>query len=253
MATKLTFLKSTLLPFLVLLIFIFASPGAQADIFRQEKFTSPKGVYIVVFTEMAHTRYAKEEMLEDVDNVNNILYRVDFIPNGEIEPLVSSTYTDVYGWEKAGRPARIKDIFKNMLWSPEEDYIIMPVEAWASAPDTEASIALALDPALPWDKASVSLDNISWLDALSFIGDYHLDCDYGVAWFNGEEGSVVSLKDSESPIGYELVSVNAKKVTIRTVLDNCRMQELPPRCFTHDLATGSEEPAACPPRTKPKK
>ena len=87
----------------------------------------------------------------------------------------------------------------------------------------------------------------------SFIGDYHLDCDYGVAWFNGEEGSVVSLKDSESPIGYELVSVNAKKVTIRTVLDNCRMQELPPRCFTHDLATGSEEPAACPPRTKPKK
>ena len=46
---------------------------------------------------------------------------------------------------------------------------------------------------------------MEWLDELSFVTSYHFDCDYGVLRFDGQAGKAFSLKESESPIGYELV------------------------------------------------
>lgn len=221
---------------------------AEADTIRQEKFTSPSGAYIVVFTELSHRKYKKEEMLDDLNRVNNILYRVDFILKGYVEPAASVNFADVYGWETGGRPEKPSSIFKTIVWSPKEDFVIFPEEGWASAPGSSMSKVVALSPRLPWKTAEVSVGAIEWVDDLSFITDYHFDCDYGVLRFDGLAGKTVSLKESESPIGYELVSVKDGKATIRMLLDNCKMQDIPPRCFVRDLATGREEHVQCPTR-----
>ena len=236
----------------LLLSFSLSAHEADAELMRQEKFRSPKGIFMVVITELSHKKYTKEEMLEGALNVSNVLYRVDFIPSGALEPLATINYTDVYGWDNGSAPARMKDIFQSFTWSPYEDYVIVPEEGWAGAPGTSTSRLVSLNPEFPWTEKKAALENIAWINDLSFMGDYHNDCDYGVAWFDGKDGRLISIKESESPLGYELVSVKGNIATIRMVLDNCRMQDLPPRCLIHDLSTGREEHVACP-RAKPKK
>jgi len=223
---------------------------ARADTIRQDRFTSPSGKFIVVFTELENRKYGKEEMLEDLGNVSHVLYRVDFISKGDIEPVATSSYADVYGWEAGGRPEKASSIFRKLIWSPREDFVIFPEEGWAAQGPSQSRV-LALNPELEWEKGDVSVGAIEWIDDLSFISDYHFDCDYGILRFDGTTGKTFSMKESESPIGYELVSVKQGKALIRMLLDNCRMQDIPPRCFTRDLATGSEEPVPCPVR-KPK-
>ena len=218
--------------------------GAEAS--RQEKFASPSGRYTVVFTELGNRIYSKDEMLEDIDNVSNVLYRVDFIAKNDITPAASSSYADVYGWEAEGRPEKTLSIFKKLIWSPREDFVIFPEEGWAARLGVSQSRVLALNPDLGWETSEVSVGAIEWTDELSFVSDYHFDCDYGILRFDGRAGKAFSLKESESPIGYELVEVKRGKVVIRMLLDNCRMQDLPPRCFTRDLSTGAEVPVACP-------
>ncbi len=239
---------------LIALLLAFSLPlsGAEAELMRQEKFRSPKGIFLVVMTELAHKKYTKEEMLERAENVSNILYRIDFIPSGALEPLSTINYTDVYGWRSGSSPETMKNIFKSLTWSPYEDFVIVPEEGWAGTPGTSYSTIVSLNPELKWMEKKAAIENIAWIDDLSFIGDYHNDCDYGVAWFDGRAGRMVSVKESESPLGYELISVKGDIATIRMVLDNCRMQDLPPRCITHDLSTGAEELVTCP-RTRLKK
>lgn len=236
---------------ILLSAFLFIFCGllpATADALRQEKFTSPSGAYIAVFTELEHRRYKKEEMLEDLRNVSHILYRVDFVLKGSVEPVATANHTDVYGWEAGGRPEKPSSIFRKLTWSPKEDFVIFPEEGWASAPGSTQSKVVALNPRLEWKTAEVSLGAVEWIDELSFITDYHFDCDYGILRFDGLAGKTASLKESESPIGYELVSLKDGKATIRMLLDNCRMQDIPPRCFVRDLETGDEDYVPCPTR-----
>lgn len=233
---------------LALIFLLCGAMPAWADTIRQEKFTSPRGAYLVVFTELEHKRYKKAEMLEDLRNVSNVLYRVDFILKGSIDPAASANYADVYGWEAGGRPERPSSIVRKLIWSPREDFVIFPEEGWASAPGASQSKVVALDPRLGWRTAEVTVGAMEWIDHLSFVSDYHFDCDYGILRFDGVSGRTASLKESESPIGYELVSLRDGKVTIRMLLDNCRMQDVPPRCLVRDLETGHEEHVACPSR-----
>jgi hypothetical protein len=238
------------LPIPVFSLCLFLLSGflpAAADLIRQEKFASPSGRYTVVFTELENRKYGKDEMLEDLGNVSHVLYRVDFIAKGDNDPVASTSYADVYGWEAGGRPEKVSAIFRKLIWSPKEDYVIFPEEGWAAQGPSQSK-ALALNPELAWEKGAVSVGAIEWIDDLSFISDYHFDCDYGILRFDGTTGKTVSMKESESPIGYELVSVKQGKAVIRMLLDNCRMQDIPPRCFTRDLQTGFEEPVPCPTR-----
>lgn len=236
------------IPVLFALFFLFSGLlPAGADLIRQDRFTSPSGGYTVFFTELENRKYTKEELLEDLGNVSHVLYRVDFIAKGDINPVASASYADVYGWEAGGKPEKAASIFKKLIWSPKEDYVIFPEEGWAAQGPSQSKV-LALNPQLGWEKGEVSVGAIEWIDSLSFISDYHFDCDYGILRFDGTVGKTFSMKESESPIGYELVSVKQGKAIIRMLLDNCRMQDIPPRCFTRDLTTGFEEPVACPTR-----
>lgn len=247
--TLVTRKPSILALFAALSLFLAGFSEVMADtVARQHKFTSPSGKHTVAFTELENRKYGKEEMLEDIDNVSNVLYRVEFFVKGGVDPVASSSYADVYGWEAGGKPESVSSIFKKLLWSPKEDFVIFPEEGWAAQLGASQSRVLALNPGLGWETAEVSVGTIEWLDELSFVSDYHFDCDYGILRFDGREGKVFSLKESESPIGYELAAVKHGKVIIRMLLDNCGMQDLPPRCFTRDLSTGSEAPVACPTR-----
>lgn len=213
------------------------------------RFVSPKGRYEAAFTELERKKYTMDDLTQDFDNVSNILYRIDFFKKHGDAPISSTNYHDVYGWEEGAAPASLEVLFKMIEWSPEEDIAIIPDEGWAGAPGTAARKAISLDPKLEWKEAVFAFDGFFWTDGVSGIGDRHGDCDYSVERFDGKTGKTVSVKPSESPAGYEFVSVRFDLLTIRKVMDNCAELEkfnTPPDCFILDLNTKKETPIPCP-------
>jgi hypothetical protein len=213
------------------------------------RFRSPGGRYEVTFKELAHTRFMAEQMKQNVDNVSNVRYRVAFFPVGESGPVAEVIYYDVYGWEPDAKPTPPEDLFKAILWSPEEDFAVLDAEGWASAPGTPDRKAVALSLKLRWRTAPFALEEPIWVDALRVIGNSHKDCEYAVVEFDGVSGQMRNVMAPDSPVGYEIRGTNGRKVEIRQVLDNCRTEEMQksftPECLRLDLDTMQKSPSTC--------
>lgn len=244
--------------FLIFLtIFIFSS---RAECTQSHTFVSPKGKYKIIFTELEHRKFSCEEQKESIDNVEHVVYRIDFF-NAENNVLVKTvTYTDVYGWDK-NCGAILDDahdsdknsgaisqnyILNYMLWSPKEDFVVLPVEGWASAPGTDRRTVIALNSKLLWKDSDFVFDKFVWVDDFIGIGDMHEDCHYEVSFFDGKQGITVPIKEANSPIGYELISYKGTKALIKKVLDNCAEKYEPPVCFLFDVVKKKEERISCP-------
>jgi hypothetical protein len=213
------------------------------------RFRSPGGRYEVAFTELEHLRFSAEQMKQNVDNVNHVRYRISFFRTGESEPAAEVEYHDVYGWEPDATPTATANLFKAILWSPQEDFAVLDAEGWASAPGTPERKAVALSTKLRWRTAPFTLDEPVWADALRAIGSSHSDCAYAVLEFDGASGQMRAVMAPDSPIGYEISRIDGRKVEIRQVLDNCRTEEMEksftPECLTLDLDTMRTSPSAC--------
>lgn len=220
-----------------------SSPAASA------RFASPKGKFEAVFAELEHRRFKKsgKKHLEDTDRVT---YRIEVFKKGEDKPAASVVFNDVYGWDEDSAPTPVEQLFNMIIWSPEEDFLVLPYEGWASAPGTDVLKACALNPGLAWKEADFAFNNFFFTDDLTVVGDRHDDCDLSVLLFDGKTGSTLPVKASRSPVGYELISVDGQAAFIREVTDNCRIEEKAQACFTMDLVTKKETPAACPPPDK---
>lgn len=214
-----------------------------ADTKTQQYFLSPSGKYKIIFTELEHRKFSMPA--RDIDEKNHVVYRIDFLDKSSNVLLVSTGYADVYGETDTSKPTDQKLLFQGLEWSPNEDFVILPNEAWASAPGTAVRTAMALNPKLPWKKAEFAFDKFIWTDDLRGIGDRHDDCEYEVSKFDGRFGKTIPIKKAASPIGYELISVQKNKALIGQVNDNCGEYQ-PPVCFWYDLFTKKENRVLCP-------
>ena len=210
--------------------------------------TSPGGKFMVCFTELEHKKFDPEQS-QSIDDISHVRYKIDFRRAYEANTLAKAEYTDVYGWEKSARPAELKNIMKWFVWSPEQDFVILPAEGWASAPGTSFRKALALNPELVWETADVHMENLFWADELRVVGGVMADCHYGVDLFDGKTGKTLPLKASQAPIGYVIKSGNGRKVYIEKMLDNCASQAdqhvFARECYVLNLDTMRTETVPC--------
>ncbi|MBI5642347.1 MAG: hypothetical protein HY954_02610 [Deltaproteobacteria bacterium] len=197
----------------------------------RKSFFSPTGGYEVSFTQLKSANPSGEGV--------SISYRINFFTKGG--PLLSTVPFNNGKLTEAG-------IFKKLIWAPKDGFVILPPEM-----EGGSSRAIALDPKLPWKESPFQLDNFVWIDDLSGVGNRRGSCNYGVFRFDGGNGKEIPVKKPESPIGYELISVKNNTAFIKMFLDDCRMQDIPPRCLSYDLANGVETPASCPPVKPPQK
>ncbi len=215
-----------------------------------ERFLSPGGNFEASFQTITHKKFTEEEFRRSVDNVNHVLYRIEFRRTATKEAVASVEYADVYGWTAEAQPAPAETIFKELIWSPREHFAIVPPSAWASAPGTEQAIAVALDPKLPWKTAEFYLEDLAWADDWRIVGDTHWDCEYSVNLFDGHTGLTTAIKQAQSPAGYEIRSAAGSAAVIQKVLDNCRTEEdrkkFVPACYLLKLDTLEEHPVPCP-------
>lgn len=209
-------------------------------------FTSPSGRHEAVFTETGHNVFSIEAMKDGAENVSHVTYRIDFVRKDFAVSVASVIFHDVYGLDEGSLPTGEEALFNMFIWSPEEDFVVLPDEGWASAPGTPYLKAIALNTELFWREAEFVLENIHWIDGLNVIGSRLEDCDYSVTKFDGKAGKMIPVKPSKSPLGYELIGYSDGKAEIRELLDNCKTMDLPERCFTFELKTGKETPLNCP-------
>ncbi|HUL44043.1 MAG TPA: hypothetical protein VLY03_06760 [Bacteroidota bacterium] len=129
--------------------------------------------------------------------------------------------------DKDKPPTNLNNLYGQFIWSPHEDFVIFPYEVGQDAPGTVQYDILSLNPALPWKDTSARMsmdltsDSLFWLDSLTAIYNAHNDCDYGVDMFNGHKGEVITIRPSESPVGYNIVGLDSEMVVLITTFDNC--------------------------------
>ena len=232
----------------VALLLAFSGTAAGA---ADTSFTSPAGEYRVVLRQVAHETFSKEESLAALDNVDHVTYEVRFVRLRDEKVVAKAEYTDVYGFDPGQAPTPPSVLARRFDWSPREDFAVLPVEGWASAPGTPEAQAVALSDDLPWSTAEFSLDHVTWADSLMAVGDRHGDCDYWVDTFDGRTGRQEPLPlPGESPLGYRIDSVHGRIVKIRTMLDNCSSEEMRrrfrPVCHELDLDGMQLREVTCP-------
>ena len=183
-------------------------------------FTSPGGKFMVCFTELEHKKFDPEQS-QSIDDISHVKYKIDFRRAGETTILATAEYADVYGWTSPAHPAELKNIFNWFVWSPKEDFVILPAEGWAIAPGTSDRKALSLNPTLSWRTADFHMDNLIWADALRVVGGVMDDCNFGDNLFDGRTGKTTPLKAPRPLTGYVIKSSDGRQVHIEKMLDNC--------------------------------
>ena len=221
-----------------LIVFIGATLPVYAKTFH---FKSPTGKYEVFLQEVWHKKFSPDAQQKDVDNISHVKYKINFQYAGTSKALASVEYHDVYGWMKDAEPLPPHILFRGLVWSPREDFVILPEEGWAGAPGSAVLKAVALTPGLIWSSATFHLDNVIWVDNFRAVGDIHDDCNFAVNLFDGITGKTTPIKESKSPMGYEIKLQDGRQVLIKKVLDNCRLEEdaqkFKPECTLLDLDT----------------
>jgi len=223
-------------------------PGADGG--SVASFVSPGGRYEVRFEARVHRTFTKEEQLQALDNMNHIEYEVTFsrVDSGKV--VVATPYVDVYGFNSSGKPTPVSSLFSWFEWSPEEDFVVVPAEGWASAPGTPENKVFALNDQLGWLESWLCMNHVTWVNPLLAVGDRHRDCDYSVDTFDGRTGKQQPVVQPDSPIGYQIAAASERQMLIRKVLDNCASagvrQTFQEQCLSLDLDTMEVSPAPCP-------
>jgi hypothetical protein len=222
-------------------------PPAEA---APHRLTSPGGDYEVEFRTLEHKQFSGAERNKDSDHIDHVKYQLVFFAKGSNREMASLVFHDVYGLDQNPHPATAEELFKQWVWSPAEDFVILIPEGWPSAPGTEAVDAVALNKKLKWKKGKVQLDHGVWVDSMRVIGDLHADCQFEVVMFDGLSGKTTTLKAGKSPAGYQIRAHAHRALLIEKVLDNCRSEEqqktFKPECFMLSLDTLKDKPATCP-------
>jgi hypothetical protein len=205
----------------------------------------------VAFRVVAHRTFSAEESLRALDNVDHVEYALTFTRVEDGETVAEVTYPDVYGFQPGAEPTAPAVIAGWLDWSPGEDFVILPDEGWASAPGTPERTVLSLSDSLEWSRAPIAMDTLIWATPLIVVGDQHSDCHYAVDVFDGATGRRRALdRPPESPLGYEIHSVEGRTVIVRRVLDNCSHQAerdaWVAECRAVDLDSFAARPAPCP-------
>jgi len=233
-----------------LLVWLSAAAAAPADAGTMLPHLSPTGKYDLSFEEIARSTFSREEQLQALDNMDHIEYAVSFRLRGTGALAAATRYVDVYGFNRPPDPTPVDRIRSWFIWSPEDDFVVLPSEGWASAPGTPERIVLSLSDQLDWSESRLVLQNLTWIDALHVVGDRHSDCDRSVDIFDGEAGTQRAVVESISPIGHRITSVQDRTMMIRRVLDNCANAEqrasFETRCLALNLDTMELKNAPCP-------
>ena len=215
-------------------------------------FKSPTGRYIVRMREIHH--YIAPPHTGNVDDVNHVRYAFIFLNTTSTNYYIAD-YNDVYD---ANSPTRKKEIFSSFIWSPKDDFVVLPEEGWARAPGTSSRTAINLNlhnikyraQGYYWRNGSFHMDDLVWADDFRVFGNVYDDCEDYVSLFDGKTGETKITVPSKTPIGYSIIITKNRKLIIKSRLDNCSTDKdektFVAECLSLDMDSLQKEKIKCP-------
>ncbi|MFC2139646.1 hypothetical protein ACFLR4_03195 [Bacteroidota bacterium] len=220
--------------------FTLIACGQNADSFK-----SPKENFKVTFEVIEDY---KSKGSGDLDDISYVKYKISFFDK-EGNYITEGEFKNVYGWSEDAKPRAIDKIFHDFTWSPNEDFVILPEAEEASAPGSPNYKVVNLNPKMKWKYADIRMYIEAWYGDMLLFGNVKDDCHNQVEVFNGETGKTGVVAAAESPVGYEIFDVKGDVLFIRSLLDNCRMEEdeegFRQKCFEYNIQNGELKENPC--------
>jgi hypothetical protein len=226
----------------------YAQPQDQTPIFH-----SPKGQFDIRFQPEERRLYATPYERSLAPSTKSQVYSISFYLPGHDEAASMMYFTDI---ERPNQkfPTPIATLMKEMVWSPEEDFVVLPREAWPTV-DGEViprqAVLLRTEGVWKYSDFPLQTEGMVWLNPLQAIGNSVQGCRHEVEEFDGGSGRAQSYQTADPPVGYEILSHDGDRVVLKKVLGDCATdtdrKEFHADCVIMNVSFGRREIGSCPP------
>jgi hypothetical protein len=227
------------------------APAGNAEVFSSRR-ASPHGTVEVAFEPPPDMVPADPDKPDPTAGVRHRLYQVAFYPPGSNTALALAPFNDVYGSSDTPKPSTFDQLFKQLHWSPDEDFVILPRERWPAGYPSAPRQAVSLNKKFPWQIMPFPLEEepIVWADPLHAIGNRHDGCRWDVVEFDGPSGKTTSVAPGSDVDGYKILEVREKQILMKKYRSECAPKSaggsFQSDCITMNLSFMRLEAAACP-------
>ena len=139
--------------------------------------------------------------------------------------------------ESMGKIQELQDQFSSEIW----EIRLQAADSLASI-NTEDALSFLkdqLNSSNNWKTGVINMFIETWYGDMLVFGNVKDDCHCQVEMFDGKTGKITVIAAAESPLGYEISDSGDDFLFIKTVLDNCRMQEdeenFHMKCFEYEI------------------
>lgn len=246
-------------------VVLVAEQGIAADI-GDSRYGSPSGKLEVAFEKPLPAHPADPDAASPALRARYIHYQIAVYRTGSKTATATAEYYDVYGTSDSPKPSSIPDLIKQMYWSPEEDFLILPLERW---PEGSPGIVhqtsggpvnvgpherqiVNVSAALTWlvQPFPLNTDPLIWRDRYHVAGLKPDACAPNIYEFNGRNAKMTPVMPAVSPEGYVIEKVDAKRLLLRKTLGACAtksdQQRFRSECLQVDFSFGRKAIVKCP-------
>jgi hypothetical protein len=243
-----------------LLVALITSGTCRADSPTTGRFRSPQGKFELAFENPNTLVNPDPDKPPVTPGVKTVRYCLSFYKPGSTTDIATTDFYDVRPSTSSTPPVPVADYVKQMLWSPEEDFVVLPKEQWpnaqvaaaASPPGMAVRKAVSLNPDSPWMTSPFPLDEkpLIWPSATLVVGNLREDCHVSVEEFDARTGILVAVSQADLPAGYVIVSGDKNQILMKKILGPCATPEdartFIPECTYFDLQFDRRHIGACP-------
>lgn len=212
------------------------------------RFLSPRGSFEVAFEPPLDQVRRDPDQPVGGPASKFIRYQIAFYKPGGDAVLAASDFYDIYD----SVPTPPAALAKAIIWSPEEDFAILPKENWPAGSSNKGRKLVSLNTSFVWEYETLMLDGQSlvWMDRYRVAGDLKENCLLSVAQFDAQTGKTTPLAQDGTAYGYEVVGKSGNNIVMKKVLSSCATPDdarnFRPECITLDLDFMRQEIAPCP-------
>jgi hypothetical protein len=212
------------------------------------KFRSPAGKFSVSFLPLPKPPAAESAA---VGESHAVKYEVLFHGRDGKNP-VRAAFADVYGFSQDDKPTPQADIFARILWSPMEDFAILPEENWERAPGPPARKAVDLKPGGAWKEAELRFETHQWISRYKIAGEFKEGCEHSVVAFDGRKGKTVVIREGKEKLAYAIREFKKPLLFLEKLLGECpdslAQAQFREGCVRYNVMTGKSAAIPCPKR-----
>jgi hypothetical protein len=213
------------------------------------RFRSPQGHWEAGFDAPEPDMRSDPDKTTPADTVRHRRYLISFYRPGSGTVAASTPYHDIY---RGSEPTPVHLLFKELLWSPQEDFAILPEEQWPEGKGAAGRRIVSLNPEVAWQVLPFPIQTagLFWTDRWTAVGEVNENCSRNVVRFDGREGKTVPLMEASRSFGYRIASKNERGIVLQRVATSCATEEeakrLKPDCVTLDLSFMRRAIGSCP-------